>query len=105
MNFVRRMTAGRGIVRRSERTTLSWSASTISAFPSITRRRARRIGTMVRGSNDAFRAKQPTTTQTSVIRRARLARQPELRGGRLVIDTRHLSFQTTNGTVGRYEHN
>src|SRR6476661_3808865 len=63
MNFVRRMTAGRGIVRRSERTTLSRSASTISALPSITRRSALRIGTMVRGSNDAFRAKQPTTTQ------------------------------------------
>src|SRR5947207_7289876 len=63
MNFVRRMTAGLGSVMRSDRTTRSESASTISALPSITRRSARRIGTMVSGSNDAFRAKQPTTTQ------------------------------------------
>src|SRR5213593_175445 len=62
MNFVSLITAGRGSVKRSERTTLSWSASTISALPSITRRSALRIGTMVNGSKDAFRARQPTTT-------------------------------------------
>src|SRR5438477_12199573 len=65
MNFVRRMTAGRGNVSRSDRTTRSESASTISALPSITRRRARRIGTIVSGAYDALSAKQPTTTYTS----------------------------------------
>src|SRR5262245_9915406 len=66
MNFVRRMTAGLGIVRRSDRTTRSESASTISALPSITSRSARRIGTIVSGSYDAFRARQPSTTKLSL---------------------------------------
>src|SRR4051812_31057565 len=61
MNFVSRMTAGRGRVSRSERTTRSVSASTISALPSMTRRSARRIGTIVSGSYDAFNARQPST--------------------------------------------
>src|SRR5690348_14283461 len=65
MSLVRRMTAGRGITRRSERTTRSCSASTISALPSMTSRSARRMGTMVRGSNDAFRARQPRITYAS----------------------------------------
>src|SRR5690242_13312760 len=65
MNFVRRMTAGRGMTSRSERTTRSCSASTISALPSMTSRSARRMGTMVRGSNDAFRARQPRITYAS----------------------------------------
>ena len=63
MNFVRRITAGLGIVRRSDRTTRSESDSTISALPSITSRSARRIGTIVSGSYDAFRARQPSTTK------------------------------------------
>src|SRR5215831_2997557 len=63
MNFVRRITAGLGIVRRSDRTTRSESASTISALPSITSRSARRIGTIVSGSYEAFRARQPSTTK------------------------------------------
>src|SRR5690242_1294323 len=63
MNFVRRITAGRGIVRRSERTTRSESDSMISALPSITRRSARRIGTMVSGSYEAFNARHPRTTK------------------------------------------
>src|SRR3954469_22164853 len=63
MNFVSRITAGRGMVSRSERTTRSCSASTISALPSMTRRSARRMGTMVRGSNDAFSARQPRITE------------------------------------------
>src|SRR6267143_806943 len=54
------MTAGRGIARRSLRTTAPLSASTISAFPSITRRKARRTGTIVSGSNDALSARQRT---------------------------------------------
>src|SRR4051812_21969353 len=62
MNLVRRMTAGRGMVRRSDRTTRSESASTISALPSMTSRNARRMGTMVSGSYDAFSAKHPTIT-------------------------------------------
>ena len=37
------------------------SASTISAFPSITSRSARRTGTMVSGSNEAFNARHRTT--------------------------------------------
>ena len=36
------------------------SASTISALPSITRRSARRTGTMVSGSNEAFNARHRT---------------------------------------------
>src|SRR5258707_14008429 len=63
MNFVSRMTAGRGMVSRSERTTRSDSDSTISAFPSMTSRSARRMGTMVRGSNEAFNARHPTITK------------------------------------------
>src|SRR5262249_11852563 len=51
-----------GSVRRSERTTLPESASTISALPSSTSRSARRMGTMVRGSKLALSAKQPTIT-------------------------------------------
>src|SRR5687768_1527164 len=66
MNFIRRMTAGRGSERCSERTILSRSASTISALPSMTRRNARRNGTIVSGSNDAFSARQPTITRTSI---------------------------------------
>src|SRR5216683_7334247 len=65
MKRVRRMTAGRGSVSRSERTTRSASASIISAFPSITNLRARLIGTIVRGSNDAFSARQPTIKHSS----------------------------------------
>src|ERR1700689_5026748 len=65
MNFVSRMTTGRGSVNRSDRTTRSVSASTISAFPSMTKRNARRMGTMVSGSNDAFKAKPPTITPSS----------------------------------------
>src|SRR5580704_8226187 len=65
MNFVSRMTAGRGTVNRSERTTRSWSASTISALPSIRSRSARRIGTIVSGSYDALSARQPTITYSS----------------------------------------
>ena len=65
MNFVKRITAGRGIVNRSDRTTLSKSDSTISAFPSMTSRSARRMGTMVRGSNDAFSARHPTINRPS----------------------------------------
>src|SRR5690349_10406298 len=51
------MTAGRGIARRSLFTTVP-SASTISALRSMTSRSARRTGTMVSGSNEAFRARQ-----------------------------------------------
>src|ERR1700722_6276110 len=65
MNFVSRMTTGRGNVIRSDRTTRSVSASTISAFPSITKRSARRMGTMVSGSNDAFKARHPIITNPS----------------------------------------
>src|SRR5215213_4536333 len=53
------MMAGFGSVRRSLRTT-SASASTISALPSITSRSARRTGTIVNGSNEAFNAKHRT---------------------------------------------
>src|ERR1051325_3860606 len=65
MKRVRRMTAGRGSVSFSERTTRSESASTISAFPSMTSRRARRSGTIVSGSNEAFSARQPTIKHSS----------------------------------------
>jgi len=51
-NLTSRMTAGRGIARRSLFTN-GPSASTISALRSITSRSARRTGTMVRGSNEA----------------------------------------------------
>src|SRR6185503_12148884 len=72
MNFVSRMTAGRGIVSRSDRTTRSVSVSTISALPSITRRSARRIGTIVSGSYDAFNARQPSTIlEARVVSRGR----------------------------------
>src|SRR4029077_8823241 len=77
---------------------------------------------MVRGSNDAFRARQPTTTQTSVSFRASLARRRarlRLHASLLKSHARrarsftsrgeepakvrpHLSFQTTNRCVGRY---
>src|SRR3954468_10330481 len=65
MKRVRRITAGRGSVSLSERTTRSKSASTISAFPSITSRSARRIGTIVNGSNEEFSARQPTIKHSS----------------------------------------
>src|SRR5437868_12691066 len=65
MNRISRITAGRGSVNFSERTTRSESASTISAFPSITSRRARRSGTIVKGSNEAFSARQPTIKHSS----------------------------------------
>src|SRR4029077_8014614 len=51
------MTAGRGMARRSLLTT-GPSASTISALWSMTSRSARRTGTMVNGSNEAFKARQ-----------------------------------------------
>src|SRR5207245_10825643 len=51
------MTAGRGMARRSLFTT-GPSASTISALRSITSLRARRTGTMVRGSNEALSERQ-----------------------------------------------
>src|SRR5438552_13437163 len=51
------MTAGRGTASRSLWTGVP-SASTTSALPSMTSRSARRTGTMVRGSNEAFRARQ-----------------------------------------------
>src|SRR3989449_3208509 len=56
-NLTSRMTAGRGMARRSLFTT-GPSASTISALRSITSLRARRTGTMVRGSNEALSARQ-----------------------------------------------
>ena len=65
MKRMRRITAGRGSVNRSERTTRSKSASTISAFPSMTSRSARRSGTIVNGSNEAFSARQPTIKHSS----------------------------------------
>src|SRR6185503_11928090 len=37
---------------------------TISALPSMTRRSARRMGTIVSGSNDAFSARQPRITRS-----------------------------------------
>src|SRR5712664_1719633 len=52
-----RMTAGRGTAIRSEWTGVP-SASTTSALPSMTSRSARRTGTMVSGSKEAFRARQ-----------------------------------------------
>ena len=48
-----------GKCERSLRTTSSRPPSTISALPSITRRSARRTGTIVNGSNEAFNAKTP----------------------------------------------
>src|SRR4029078_8425673 len=39
--------------------------STISAFPSMTSRKARRSGTIVNGSNEAFSARQPTIKHSS----------------------------------------
>src|SRR5580765_1237655 len=51
------MTAGRGTAIRSEWTGVP-SASTTSALPSMTSRSARRTGTIVSGSNEAFRARQ-----------------------------------------------
>src|SRR5207302_4960099 len=51
------MTAGRGTAIRSEWTGVP-SASTTSALAAITSRSARRTGTMVSGSNEAFRARQ-----------------------------------------------
>src|SRR5687768_3179991 len=54
------MMAGLGSMSRSLRTTSSLSDSTISALPSITRRNARRTGTMVSGSNEAFNARHRT---------------------------------------------
>ena len=51
---------GRGTVSRSLRTTRCPSASTISALPSMIRRRARRTGTSVSGSKDALRVRQRT---------------------------------------------
>src|SRR5436309_1315199 len=56
-NLTSRMTAGRGMARRSLFTT-GPSASTISALRSITSLRARRTGTMVSGSNEALSARQ-----------------------------------------------
>src|ERR1700722_11592890 len=80
MNFVSRMTTGRGNVIRSDRTTRSVSASTISAFPSITKRSARRMGTMVSGSNDAFKARHPIITHPSY-RRYESSRHTRAGGG------------------------
>jgi len=60
---------GRGTARRSARTARSASASTISALPSMTRRRARLSGTIVRGSYDALRARHPTVTRASGVTR------------------------------------
>src|ERR1700716_4766069 len=65
MKRVGRVTTGRGGGHLSDRTTRSASASTISAFPSITSRKARRSGTIVRGSNEAFSARQPTIKHSS----------------------------------------
>jgi hypothetical protein len=65
MKRMSRITAGRGSVNLSDRTTRSESASTISAFPSITSRNARRSGTIVNGSNEAFSARQPTIKHSS----------------------------------------
>ena len=79
MNFVSRITAGRGMVSRSDRTTRSGSASTISALPSMTSRSARRMGTMVSGSNDAFSARQPTITHTSRRCVCELPQDPSMR--------------------------
>jgi hypothetical protein len=38
----------------------------ISAFPSMTNRNARRSGTIVNGSNEAFSARQPTIKHSSL---------------------------------------
>jgi hypothetical protein len=75
MNFTRRMIAGLGRVSRSLLTTLPASASTISAFPSMTSRRARRTGTMVSGSKDAFSARQRTGSGSSHENRQRRPRE------------------------------
>src|SRR5215218_1337191 len=69
MKRVRRITAGRGSVSRSERTTLSGSASTTSAFPSMTNRNARLSGTIVSGSNEALSARQPTIKHVPPLQR------------------------------------
>src|SRR5680860_1112552 len=53
------MTTGHGISLRSERKSRDSSTSRISAFRSMTRRRARRTERMARGSNEAFSARQP----------------------------------------------
>src|SRR5437870_3477325 len=66
------MTAGLGICKRSLRTTEP-SPSTISALRSITRRKARRTGTMVRGSNEAFSARQRTAFSPAKKRPSRRA--------------------------------
>src|SRR5438552_8476570 len=71
-NFTSRMTAGLGICKRSLRTTEP-SPSTISALRSITRRKARRTGTMVRGSNEAFSARQRTAFSPAKKRPSRRA--------------------------------
>src|SRR3989304_10361534 len=57
-NLTRRMIAGLGSEIRGLRISSPASASTISALPSITSRSARLTGTIVRGSNEAFRARQ-----------------------------------------------
>src|SRR3954466_2716872 len=101
MNFVRRMTAGRGKLSRSDRTTLSWSASTISALPSIKRRSARRIGTIVSGSYDALSARQPTITQ---ILQGPVHELPPRYGAGAATSKRHRAPRTRKGTRGKVLH-
>ena len=78
-NLDRRMTMGRGMVSRSLRKKRPWSASTISALPSITRRSARRTGTSVNGSNDVFSAKhracRPIVNKSRRVNRERRAEE------------------------------
>src|SRR5262245_30953954 len=62
------MIAGLGSVRRSLWTLSPASDSTISALPSMTRRRARRTGTMVSGSKEAFNARQRTRFSAAIER-------------------------------------
>jgi hypothetical protein len=63
-NLTRRMMAGFGIEIRGLLMGSPVSASTISALPSMTSRRARLTGTMVNGSKDAFSARQRTIDST-----------------------------------------